>query len=543
MLGIVDYLSWRSKQNLCLFIALIIHLPGMAQIDLSPGLHSAAFAVRSSKESLASVIEQADFSAGATFQGLAVSPDSIIWIQIQVGPNNPSYLYLDAFRSHNFRHQLALYGQDGKRLSEGGSWIPDSKLSLSENRFALWIPPFEQNMRIYVSILPLTRSHLGLFSIQLLNESEARGQRQIIRLETYTYQMLLQGAFYGIILLILVIAIYQYFAYREAVYLFYIVYLVAIIMVYVRTIEGPFGMFLTTWGPWGKYLYGLETTIQYLVFGAYVFFLYHFLNLKIRQRPWIDYLFRSIGTFLFVMALLDLLIQFSFSVEFSRTVLHVIRLLFLPISFLGIIYLLIKFRSFLFWYILIGTSLLLIPASFTAFEQMAEGILGFHQRLGFLRGFTFYESQITIWMYNTRIGVLLEITCFGIGLLYRNKQVIEELKKKYASRLILKKDPFLERLTNLFEMNIPNERYNIASMCQDLGMSKASLYAKIKNVTGKTPILYLRALRLERGRELLLSTDQSISEIAYLVGYNDPNFFSRVFAKEFGMSPKRMREV
>ncbi len=53
---------------------------------------------------------------------------------------------------------------------------------------------------------------------------------------------------------------------------------------------------------------------------------------------------------------------------------------------------------------------------------------------------------------------------------------------------------------------------------------------------------FIRSIRLEEGRMLLFSTRQTISEIAYSVGFNDPNYFTRTFTKEFGVSPKRMRE-
>ena len=75
-----------------------------------------------------------------------------------------------------------------------------------------------------------------------------------------------------------------------------------------------------------------------------------------------------------------------------------------------------------------------------------------------------------------------------------------------------------------------------------LSYGAKTMTPSIQAATDTTPIAYLRAMRLEEARRLLHVTDCNISEIAYSVGYRDPNFFTRVFTKEFGVSPKRMRE-
>ncbi len=144
-------------------------------------------------------------------------------------------------------------------------------------------------------------------------------------------------------------------------------------------------------------------------------------------------------------------------------------------------------------------------------------------------------------MYNTRLGILLEVICFGIGLLYRNKQAIEDLKEKYRPIPVRVESKFLTQLQEVFTGNISDETFNVPRMCQELGLSRTVLYQKVKTATGKTPVLYLRDLRLEAGRKLLMTTNQNISEIAYSVGFKDPNYFTRTFTNEFGVSPKRMR--
>jgi two-component system response regulator YesN len=59
--------------------------------------------------------------------------------------------------------------------------------------------------------------------------------------------------------------------------------------------------------------------------------------------------------------------------------------------------------------------------------------------------------------------------------------------------------------------------------------------------TGRSFIVYLTALRIERAKELLRSTDMRLSDIAMEIGYNEPNYFSHVFRKVEGITPKEYR--
>ncbi len=481
-----------------------------------------------------------------SFTGCPASPDSVLWLRIQIAGSNQlsrPFLYIDAWRSAHFFHHIKLVDAQCNNLAQGGYWLSNDQLSLPENRYALRVPPSTADLHWYqLAIEPLVAAHLFPFNIELISQTDAVQQRALLRVSKHSETIVLYGMFYAIIITCLMVASYQYYYYREKAYAFYMLYMVGIALVYVRGIEGPFGNLFTVAGNWGKMLYGLETTFQYMVFGAYVFFLYHFLNIKQYGKKWVDKIFSMVGRCLFSMIIIDIGLQLFFGQDVSRFAYHIFRAFLIPVCFAGLLGLMIYARSPLFWYILAGTALLLIPSAFTAFEQWSHGWLGFYTNRGFYRSFTFYDSQKTILMYSTRIGVMLEIICFGLGLLYRNRRVIEDLQRQYAPLIPPSNDGFLMQVQNVFQENLSNENYDIAQMCRDLGLSKAALYQKIKAATATTPIAYLRAMRLEEARRLLHATDRNISEIAYSVGYRDPNFFTRVFTKEFGVSPKRMRE-
>jgi len=85
-------------------------------------------------------------------------------------------------------------------------------------------------------------------------------------------------------------------------------------------------------------------------------------------------------------------------------------------------------------------------------------------------------------------------------------------------------------------------RLSIEQLSQSVQLSQSQLYRKLKALTGETPIQFIRKIRLHRSLEMLKTTDLNIAEIAYSVGFNDPNYFSRMFHKEFGKSPRLFRK-
>jgi transcriptional regulator GlxA family with amidase domain len=70
-----------------------------------------------------------------------------------------------------------------------------------------------------------------------------------------------------------------------------------------------------------------------------------------------------------------------------------------------------------------------------------------------------------------------------------------------------------------------------------MGLSRAQLYRKLQSLTGRSVNEHLNAIRLEKARHLLKTSNMNISEVAYDVGFNDPKYFGRVFSEAFGQSP------
>lgn len=75
-----------------------------------------------------------------------------------------------------------------------------------------------------------------------------------------------------------------------------------------------------------------------------------------------------------------------------------------------------------------------------------------------------------------------------------------------------------------------------------MNLSRVQLYRKVKAVTGSTPIELLRTARLNRAYQMLMTTDRSVSEIAYQVGFSAPSYFTKCFKEEYGMLPGDVRK-
>ncbi|GAL69617.1 DNA-binding response regulator [Jejuia pallidilutea] len=73
-------------------------------------------------------------------------------------------------------------------------------------------------------------------------------------------------------------------------------------------------------------------------------------------------------------------------------------------------------------------------------------------------------------------------------------------------------------------------------------MSDSQLYRKLKAISNTSTAVFIRKVRLEKSKDFLKTSDLSISEIAYAVGFNDPNWFSKAFKEEFKESPSGFRK-
>ncbi|MCR5734159.1 MAG: response regulator [Lachnospiraceae bacterium] len=101
---------------------------------------------------------------------------------------------------------------------------------------------------------------------------------------------------------------------------------------------------------------------------------------------------------------------------------------------------------------------------------------------------------------------------------------------------------FVTKAEDFVKANYADKDISIEMVCSALNVSAAYFSTVFKKTTGKTFINYLTEYRMEKAVELLETTDGKTYEIADMVGYADPNYFSYVFKKQFGVSPVKYKQ-
>ncbi len=112
-----------------------------------------------------------------------------------------------------------------------------------------------------------------------------------------------------------------------------------------------------------------------------------------------------------------------------------------------------------------------------------------------------------------------------------------------AEALAAEEDQFVAKLRRTLSLHLDNPVLDSDRICQLMGMSRNALHRKMTALIGLSINPYLRTLRLQKSKELLLTPDLTIAEVAYAVGFEDPNYFSRVFGEACGVSPGQFRTV
>lgn len=92
------------------------------------------------------------------------------------------------------------------------------------------------------------------------------------------------------------------------------------------------------------------------------------------------------------------------------------------------------------------------------------------------------------------------------------------------------------------ENNMGRSDLTVEELSRELGMSRVHLYKKLLALTGKSPIEFIRVLRLKRAAQYLRESQMNVSEIAYQLGFNNPKYFSKYFKDEYGMTPSEYQE-
>jgi AraC-like DNA-binding protein len=98
-------------------------------------------------------------------------------------------------------------------------------------------------------------------------------------------------------------------------------------------------------------------------------------------------------------------------------------------------------------------------------------------------------------------------------------------------------DQFIINLTTIIEQEISNNELNISYICEKIGLSYSQLNRKIKALTGLSTNHFIRSIRLKRAAQFLSEKTATISEIAYMTGFESLSYFTKKFKEEFHVLP------
>ena len=101
---------------------------------------------------------------------------------------------------------------------------------------------------------------------------------------------------------------------------------------------------------------------------------------------------------------------------------------------------------------------------------------------------------------------------------------------------------FIRKLTDIVTDNISNEHFGVKDLAREAGVSRITLYRKIKSIKNQDTGQYIREIRLRRAMELLRQNAGTVSEIAYMVGFGNPYYFNRCFHQFFGFPPGKVKK-
>lgn len=122
----------------------------------------------------------------------------------------------------------------------------------------------------------------------------------------------------------------------------------------------------------------------------------------------------------------------------------------------------------------------------------------------------------------------------------------EQLKKLYGKRFSPEvmgievksaDERFSQKLFDVIEQNISNDKLDVELLCTEIGISRANLYRKLKSITELSPMELIRNKRLEMAAKLLKESEMNVSEIALHLGFNSHSYFSNSFKAFYGCTP------
>lgn len=131
-------------------------------------------------------------------------------------------------------------------------------------------------------------------------------------------------------------------------------------------------------------------------------------------------------------------------------------------------------------------------------------------------------------------AVIQQIAVFGKP----EKNAVETSEKQLSES----DGRFLKEVNSIIEERISDDEFNVQSLCEKMGYGSKFVYRKLKQLTGKTPVDYIRSYRLDVAASLLKQKRFTVTEVMYMTGFSNASYFSKCFQSEYGCPPREYSE-
>jgi len=135
-------------------------------------------------------------------------------------------------------------------------------------------------------------------------------------------------------------------------------------------------------------------------------------------------------------------------------------------------------------------------------------------------------------------------------LLARSRNLIEQrrkLRERFSREITLEPrdivitsldERFLQRAITITEKHIGEEDFSVNRFCEEMNMSRSTLFRKLYALTGQSSMEFVNTIRLKRAATLLRQNFGNVTIVALEVGFTNPSHFAKIFKKQFGIEPR-----
>jgi AraC-like DNA-binding protein len=145
-------------------------------------------------------------------------------------------------------------------------------------------------------------------------------------------------------------------------------------------------------------------------------------------------------------------------------------------------------------------------------------------------------TSLVWWPWAVNIGVLSVLILLAMAAWRKRKNMKHAPIEPSTLEITSVDEQLKEKAIRIVEEHISNSEFSVEQLSEALGMSRGHLYKRLTAITGKTPIEFIRTIRIKRGRQLLEESGDGVQQVAWRIGMS-PKQFAKYFKEEYGVLP------